>query len=175
VNGQTAVRIDARTDLSALAGTQTPAAVLPPAAAGQTLPSGRGHQAGEDARGEGATRAYTIEIPPRTVLLNANDRPDHFRRARIVKNLRTVAHQLAVIRRIPHLERVEITGFVHPPDGRRRDPHNWYPTLKASIDGIVDSGVILDDSSEIVVRTDMQLGDRARYLSFSLLIQEVAP
>lgn len=119
-------------------------------------------------------RAFTIEIPPRTILLNANDRPNHYKRARIVKNLRTIAHQLAVIRRIPHLDRVEITGFVHPPDKRDRDPHNWYPTLKATIDGIRDAGVITNDTSEFLLRTDMQLGEKTRLLSFSLLIREVS-
>lgn len=131
--------------------------------------------AGRTPAGAGAPspRAFTIEIPPRTILLNANDRPNHFARARIVKNLRTIAHQLAVIRRIPHLDRVEITGFVHPPDNRARDPHNWHPTLKAGIDGIRDAGVITDDSSRFVVRTDMLLGAKARFLSFSFEIREL--
>lgn len=118
-------------------------------------------------------REYRIEIPPRTILLNANDRPNHYKRARIVKNLREIACQLARIRRIPHLERVEITGFVHPPDKRDRDAHNWYPTLKATIDGIRDAGVITNDTSEFLLRTDMQMGEKARFLSFSLLIREV--
>lgn len=121
-----------------------------------------------------APREFRIEIPPRTVLLNANDRHHHYKRARIVKNLREIACQLAAIRRIPHLERVEITGFVHPPDKRDRDPHNWYPTLKAAIDGIRDAGVITNDTSEFLLRTDMQLGEKARYLSFSLLIREAS-
>lgn len=125
-----------------------------------------------EARGEGALREFTIEIPPRTLLLNANDRHNPYKRARIVKNLRTIAHQLAVIRRIPHLERVEITGFVHPPDKRDRDPHNWWPTYKACVDGITDAGVITKDSSEYLVGSAMLLGGKARYLSFSLLIRE---
>lgn len=120
-----------------------------------------------------APREFTIEIPPRTILLNANDRPNHYARARVVRNLRTIAHQLAVIRRIPHLERVEITGFVHPPDARKRDPHNWYPTLKAGIDGIRDAGVITDDSSEYVTDGGVLLGAKARFLSFSFTIREL--
>lgn len=127
-----------------------------------------------DARGEGTTpRRYTIEIPPRTILLNANDRHDRYKRARIVKNLRTITHQLAVIRRIPRLERAVITGLVHPPDNRDRDPHNWYPTYKACVDGAVDAGVLAKDSAEFLVGSDMQLGEKARVLSFSLLIREV--
>lgn len=149
---------------------QAPAAAEAWTAAAQTpLPALGPHPA----RGKGALREFTIEIPPRTVLLNANDRPNHYARARIVKNLRTIAHQLAVIRRIPHLDRVEITGFVHPPDNRDRDPHNWYPTYKACVDGIADAGVISKDSSQFLVGSYMLLGPKARHLSFSLLIREV--
>ena len=119
------------------------------------------------------TREYRIEIPPRTTLLNANDRPNRYERARIVKNLRTIAHQLAVIGRVPRLERAVIIGLVHPPDNRDRDPHNWYPTYKACVDGTVDAGVLVKDSAEFLVGSDMQLGGKARYLSFSLLIREV--
>jgi hypothetical protein len=165
------LRIDTCHDLNPLA--QSPAAATTPAAAGRTpplVPTVTPH--GDAARGEGDLRQFIIAIPPRTVLLNANDRPNRYARARIVKNLRTIACQLAVIGRIPHLDRVEITGFVHPPDNRDRDPHNWYPTLKATIDGTVDAGVISKDTSAFLIRADMQLGEETRYLSFSLLIRE---
>lgn len=151
-----AVLVTGCADLAAL--TQAPAA------------PGVARESAEEAQ---TPRAYTIQIPPRTILLNANDRPHHMKRARIVRNLRDITRQLAVIRRLPHLERVEIIGFVHPPDSRRRDPHNWYPTLKACIDGTVDAGVISDDDATRLVRTDMQLGAKTRPLSFSLLIREV--
>lgn len=117
-------------------------------------------------------RTFTIAIPPRTVLLSANHRPGRYEQARTVRNLRTVAHQLAQIGRIPHLDRVEITGRVHPPDDRHRDPHNWALTLKACIDGLVDARVLTDDNSEVLVRTELVLGAPARFLSFSLEIQE---
>lgn len=31
---------------------------------------------------------------------------------------------------------------------RRRDPHNWYPTVKAVVDGLVDAGVFADDDEK---------------------------
>jgi len=39
-------------------------------------------------------------------------------------------------------------------DRRRRDPHNWFPTVKAVIDGLVDAGWWPDDSSEWVTTTE---------------------
>ena len=37
---------------------------------------------------------------------------------------------------------------------RRRDPHNATPTIKATIDGLVDAGIWVDDSSEYVIVID---------------------
>lgn len=119
------------------------------------------------------SRTFTIAIPPRTELLSANDRLNRYVAARRVKNLRTIAHQLARIQRIPRLERVQIVGVVHPPNKKRRDPHNWAPTLKACVDGLVDAGVLADDNADVLVRTAFALGEGAQYLSFSLLIREV--
>lgn len=42
-------------------------------------------------------------------------------------------------------------SVVIPVRGRRaRDPHNWYPTVKAVVDGLVDAGVWPDDNSDWV-------------------------
>ena len=35
-------------------------------------------------------------------------------------------------------------------DNRRRDPHNYYPTVKAIVDGLVDAGLWPDDTPEFV-------------------------
>ena len=36
----------------------------------------------------------------------------------------------------------------------RRDPHNWYPTVKACVDGLVDAAMFVDDSSEYVATVE---------------------
>lgn len=119
-------------------------------------------------------REFTIEIPPRTVLLNANDTFKHWApKHAVVKNLRTIAQQLATIQRIPRLDRVLITGYLHPPNNIRRDPANWNLTLKACVDGVVSAGVLVDDSSDYVTDGGVQLGAKARYLSFSFTIREL--
>ena len=43
------------------------------------------------------------------------------------------------------------------PDRRRRDPNNWWPTIKALIDGMVDAGVWVDDNSTIIQGPDHRL------------------
>jgi crossover junction endodeoxyribonuclease RusA len=50
---------------------------------------------------------------------------------------------------------VRVTFGVRDP-GRRRDPHNYMPTVKAIIDGLVDAGVWPDDTAEWVTVHDSQ-------------------
>lgn len=38
----------------------------------------------------------------------------------------------------------------------KRDPANWYPTVKAIMDGIVDAGVLQDDSARYLLGPDMR-------------------
>lgn len=127
----------------------------------------------DGARALVAGRVFTIDIPPRTELLNLNRRPHYFKEARIAKNLRLVAFQLAKYRRIPRLDRAVITGYLHVPDNRRRDPANWQLTLKHCIDGVVDAGVLADDSAQYVTDGGVRLGAKTRYLSFSFEIREL--
>ena len=42
----------------------------------------------------------------------------------------------------------------------RWDATNWLPTAKACVDGLVDAGVLTDDSNRHVVGPDMRAGDR---------------
>jgi crossover junction endodeoxyribonuclease RusA len=56
---------------------------------------------------------------------------------------------------------------VHLPvkGNRRRDPHNWFPTIKPIIDGLVDAGLWPDDTPQWVRCTEPLLvvnGDRVR-------------
>lgn len=45
---------------------------------------------------------------------------------------------------------VRVTFPVRDP-GKRRDPHNWAPTEKALVDGLVDAGVWPDDDERHVL------------------------
>ena len=53
---------------------------------------------------------------------------------------------------------VRIIATVHKTRGGRWDAGNLYPTAKAIVDGLVDAGVIPDDSNEWVTGPDMRAG-----------------
>ena len=53
---------------------------------------------------------------------------------------------------------VRIVVTLHFLDRRRRDVGNLAPTTKALIDGMVDAGLLVDDSSAHVVGPDHRLG-----------------
>lgn len=55
----------------------------------------------------------------------------------------------------PAYGRVRVTAGIQYRAGRA-DPANAYPTIKALIDGMVDAGIFVDDSSEYVVGPDMR-------------------
>lgn len=101
--------------------------------------------------------SYTIEFPPGMPLLNANGREHWSKRASGTSTIRMVARNLSA--NMPHLEKVKIRGVYYAPNNRRRDTGNLYPSFKAAIDGLVDSGVLKDDSDRYVVSIEMARGE----------------
>jgi crossover junction endodeoxyribonuclease RusA len=49
-----------------------------------------------------------------------------------------------------HTPPAELHFEMEVPDKRRRDPHNYYPTIKAIVDGLVDAQLWPDDTPEWV-------------------------
>src|SRR6516225_9368199 len=85
-------------------------------------------------------RRWEIPVPP-VELLNSNQRMHHMPKARITKALRETGCTLARARRLPKLHRAHLLYLVHPGPGRGKlDPGNWYPSVKALLDGLVDAG-----------------------------------
>lgn len=106
--------------------------------------------------------------------LNANQRSHWGRRARSVQEIRSTACMLARASRIPRLDSATVLAYVHPATRRRRwDPANWYPTVKAAIDGLVDAGVVADDDHEHVVGPIMLPGPRVRGGGVTLVVTPV--
>lgn len=103
-------------------------------------------------------RTWTVELPDRLLLLNANDRLHWRVRRDRTAAIRTAAWALAKQMKIPLLARAYIVAEYCPTDRRRRDPANWAPTAKAAVDGLVDAGVLPDDSAEYLDGPDMRLG-----------------
>lgn len=79
--------------------------------------------------------------------LSLNDREAWPVKARRVKPWREATCVLARHNKIPPCRRIEVQLMYTPRDDRARDPLNLVASLKACEDGLVDAGVIPDDSS----------------------------
>ena len=101
-------------------------------------------------------RTWRIVLPAGMDLLNANHRTHWARKARVTRVIRQAAAWCSF--EVPLLQRAHVEGVYEPPDKRRRDPANLYPSFKAAIDGLVDAGVLPDDDSAHLVGPDMRLG-----------------
>ena len=105
-----------------------------------------------------SARSWTVTIPAPAVWLNANSRADRRREARTRRAWRDAAHIYARQAKLPKLGRASIIAELRFTDKRRRDAHNYYPTVKACIDGMVDYGLLDDDSDEFLVSVDIRRG-----------------
>lgn len=101
-----------------------------------------------------------VAFEPPTRLLSMNDRM-HWRAKAQHNALWLQAASIAarqVLRDTPWEPRPSIVTVTLPVrDNRRRDPHNFFPTLKPIIDGLVLAGVWPDDNSAWVTTTEPML------------------
>jgi crossover junction endodeoxyribonuclease RusA len=91
--------------------------------------------------------------------LTANQRMHHYTRASLVKAWRGYTCTLATRAGLPPIEKARVVCYLHFHDRRRRDPANFYPTVKACVDGLVDAGVFEDDDYTRVQGPDMRIGE----------------
>lgn len=99
-----------------------------------------------------AQRTWLLELPL-TKPLSMNDRQHWRPKARMVSYVRRVTLLLAQQHKIPALTRIAVELHYAPRDDRRRDPLNLVATLKPVEDGLVDAGVVPDDTAEFVEPT----------------------
>lgn len=102
-------------------------------------------------------RVFKIEFPPGMPLLNANDRLHWTKRAHLTSDIRVLSRNLSS--HIPRMDKVKIRATYYPPNNRRRDMSNLFLTVKAAVDGFVDSGVLKDDSDKYVRGHELVPGD----------------
>ncbi len=99
-----------------------------------------------------AIATYEFDLPWSAPPLSLNHRRHWRANAAKVRQVRDAAHILAKQCGIGPWPRVQVTLHYIPRDKRVRDQENPTPTLKAVCDGIVDAGIVKDDSPEFMVK-----------------------
>jgi crossover junction endodeoxyribonuclease RusA len=94
---------------------------------------------------------YRIDLPWSRPPLSLNDKGMHWAvKARKVREVREAAARLIRGARIGRHDRVQVRLHYQPATNRRADPANLLGTQKPCLDGLVDAGVIVDDSPKFV-------------------------
>ena len=107
------------------------------------------------------TREWTLTVQSELPFLNLNQRMHWAKKAQLTKHWRRLAMVNAMAADLPrNLNRVHIIAHVTKPTNRQYDVHNLLPTLKAAIDGLVDYGLIPDDTNQHLVGPDLRQGDK---------------
>ena len=101
------------------------------------------------------TTTHTLWLPYDRPPLTANQRFGHWAaKARITADVRRTTMLLARAAKLPrNCEHVTVALHYVPRDRRRRDASNLMPTQKAVVDGLVDAGLVADDTPEYVTET----------------------
>jgi crossover junction endodeoxyribonuclease RusA len=76
-------------------------------------------------------------------------------RRKLVAEWRDAFAKLALAQQIPPLGRIVVTVQQHCRDRRMPDPGACYPAVKAALDGLVDAGVIPNDTGAEVLSIEM--------------------
>lgn len=104
---------------------------------------------------------WTITIPADLAWLNLNQRTHWAAKAKLTKAWRGMAYAVAVCSLLPKgLDRVHIIAHITKPTARQYDVHNLMPTLKACVDGLVDYGLIPDDTNKHLIGPDLRQGGK---------------
>lgn len=103
-----------------------------------------------------------LDLSPEDVM-SANDRPTHWARAERTRRIRDAAFTAWFRAGRPQFERLTCVCTVDYPDKRKRDAHNYVPTMKAAIDGMVHPpyikrGLLPDDSDQYLTGPDPRPG-----------------
>lgn len=97
------------------------------------------------------SHVYTLDLPYEKPPLSMNDRKHHMARARITRQIRSTTAWLAKEAKVPTgRDHVEVRLHYRPRENRRRDADNLMPVLKAACDGLVDAGLVDDDTPELM-------------------------
>jgi len=93
---------------------------------------------------------YRLELAQRPWTTNAERSGNRWERAKLTKEWRSAFQLLAKYEKIPPMAWISVTVEPHQKGGRLQDVGACNPAVKAAIDGIVDAGVLPDDSSKFL-------------------------
>jgi Holliday junction resolvase RusA-like endonuclease len=91
---------------------------------------------------------YSIEFEYERPPITANQRLHWRMKALLTKDVRALTAQKAA--HIPPMKACAVSLNWIVNDKRRRDADNIVPTLKAMCDGLVDAGIVPDDTPELM-------------------------
>jgi len=104
---------------------------------------------------------WRLIVPYGLALLSSNQRLHWATRAARVKALREWAGWEVRRQGVVRVERAVVAVWVHPGVRTSRiDPPNYADTVKALIDGVVDAGVLADDTGKHVTAVTYREGVR---------------
>lgn len=119
-------------------------------------------------------RTATLTIPAPAAWISMNQRLHWAKKAELTRTWRLAAAVAARKAELPKgLPHVHITATVTKPSRRAFDVHNLLPSLKAAIDGLVDYGLIEDDSTKYLTGPDMRVNPETGPASVVLEIVEI--
>ena len=93
---------------------------------------------------------FALEFNQRPWTTNAERAGNRWERAKLTKEWRLGFQLLAKSEKIPPMAWITVTVEPHQKGGRLQDVGACSPAVKAAIDGLVDAGVLPDDSPEFV-------------------------
>ncbi len=91
-------------------------------------------------------------------MLTSNQRGSWRASVREIREWRQAAGWSAIACKLKPQRRLYLLAELRFANRRKRDVANWYPTIKACIDGLVDVGVLADDDERHLVGPDLRLG-----------------
>jgi hypothetical protein len=79
------------------------------------------------------------------------------KKSRIVKELRRFSCAAAQELGVPPLGRITVVLHIVPRTSHRRDPENFFPTVKVIVDGLRDAHVIPDDNPDFYTASEPKI------------------
>lgn len=103
---------------------------------------------------EAQVRCFEVDVPmignPPAPPLNSNDRYHWAAKSQRSKIVRQRVAWSAKALKLGRVPRIAVGLHYRPGDNRRRDPSNLMATQKPAVDGLVDAGLVPDDTPAYV-------------------------